>query len=200
MKKILLLLPIIGICSSLFAQAPKVENVQAEQQTGTKDVTINFTLTGKAYDPAFGSTLNLEVWFREDPTQEQWVKVESLGTLDFQGLYLPLPGNEGAFDPAFGTPTIYSHKIEATEFGDVKNLIWKAGDDAPNVNTSEAMVRVIAFYPKTDEFGGLAPAEQQVSGWNGTGDFNAGGTTEVDSDGDGVPDHLDAYPTDPGLQ
>ena len=200
MKKILLLLPIIGICSSLFAQAPKVENVQAEQQIGTKDVTINFTLTGKAYDPAFGSTLNLEVWFREDPGLEQWVKVKSLGVLDeANGIFFPLEINE-AFDPATGLSTIYSHKIAATEIPEAKNLIWQAGVDAPNVNASEAMVRVIAFYPKTDEFGGLAPAEQQVSGWNGTGDFNAGGTTEVDSDGDGVPDHLDAYPTDPGLQ
>ena len=48
MKKILLLIPILGICSSLLAQAPQVLNVNANQVDGTKDVEINFDLTNKA--------------------------------------------------------------------------------------------------------------------------------------------------------
>jgi len=72
MKKILFLIPLIGICSSLLAQAPQVTNVQAQQTEGTKDVAISFELTGKGY-PVYG-----EVWFKENDSMTIWTKVSSI--------------------------------------------------------------------------------------------------------------------------
>jgi len=80
MKKILLLLPIIGICSSLLAQAPKVENVVANQKEGTKFVIINADISGKD-DPGgavSGSMMYMEVWFKQTATETLWQKVSNL--------------------------------------------------------------------------------------------------------------------------
>jgi len=74
MKKILFLIPLLGICSSLFAQAPQVTNVQAEQIVGTKDVQVSFELTGKpGADLCF-----IEAWFKADSTQTQWQQVNNI--------------------------------------------------------------------------------------------------------------------------
>jgi len=64
MKKILFLIPLIGICSSLYAQAPQVTNVQAEQMQGTKDVQVSFELTGKDSGSVTSSVYG-EFWFKE---------------------------------------------------------------------------------------------------------------------------------------
>ena len=65
MKKILFLIPLFGICSSLLAQAPTVTNVQAEQLQGTKDVAISFELTGKDSGGGTDSIVYGEFWFKE---------------------------------------------------------------------------------------------------------------------------------------
>ena len=174
MKKILLLLPIIGICSSLFAQAPKVVSVQAQQTEGTKDVQITFQCSAKAGT----STLNLEVWFRENLSKTQWARATSLYMVD--GTTLPA---NSEWNDADQIAEIYSHRLDGiTDVLETKTLIWNAGSDAPDVSTEEAQIRVIAFYDKTDEFGGIKPASEQVSGWNGIDDGN-GSTTANDSNG-----------------
>ena len=188
MKKILLLLPIIGICSSLFAQAPKVENVNAQQSVGTKDVQINFQCSAKAGTPS----LNLEVWFRENLSKTQWTRASSLSKAD--GTYL---ATNAEVEAATGIEIIYSHRLDGiTEALETQTLIWNAGTDAPDVSTSEAQVRVIAFYDKIDEYGTMTPSAQ-VSGWNGIDDGNgsstsdSNGTTETDTNS--TNNELDVY-------
>ena len=86
MKKILLLIPILGICSSLLAQAPQVLNVNANQVDGTKDVEINFELSNKA---DYSGELNVEVWYRTSPDQTQWERAMSL----WESADYPMPNN-----------------------------------------------------------------------------------------------------------
>ena len=173
MKKILLLLPIIGICSSLFAQAPKVENVQAQQTEGTKDVLINFQCSAKVGVPS----LNLEVWYRENPSQSQWERAWSLA--DIEGIDLPA---NAEWDAESQTDVICSHMISGlSDTLQTQQIIWKAGNDSNEISTSEAQVRVIAFYAKEDEFGTVLGPAGQVSGWNGIDDGS--GSTTHDSNG-----------------
>jgi len=177
MKKILFLIPLIGICSSLLAQAPQVTNVQAEQLNGTKDVAISFELTGK------GAPVHGEVWFKENDWMTTWTKVSSIlkeiSPGDLQ------PANITDYDPASGTDTAYdSIHIGYAEISPTYlNFIWKAGDDVPNINTADAKIRIIAFYPKMNEDGATEkPPADQVSGWNGEGDFGGSGSNP-DSNG-----------------
>ena len=172
MKKILLLLPIIGICSSLFAQAPKVENVQAQQSEGTKDVQINFECSAKVEAPY----LNLEVWFRESLGQTQWERAMSLSKADGTTMMF-----NSDWDDVNQEDVVYSHRLEGlSDTLQFQSLIWDAGADAPDVSTGEAQIRVIAFYDKTDEFGSVSPSAQ-VSGWDGLDDGN--GTAGYDDNG-----------------
>jgi hypothetical protein len=210
MKKILFLIPLLGICSSLFAQAPQVTNVQAEQIVGTKDVQVSFELTGKpGADLCF-----IEVWFKADSTQTQWQQVKSIpyDAGNPNGL------QEILFDlwDEFGNPLGQDKAFTAgaTESPQNKTFTWNAGNDAPDVNTQDAQIRIIAFYPKMEEWGTEKPTDQQKSGWDGIGDFGGSGASPdgngtsptggtgadpytTDSDGDGVFDAYDAYPYDP---
>ena len=203
MKKILFLIPLWGICSSLLAQAPQVTNVQAQQTEGTKDVAISFELTGKDSGNGTGSIIYGEVWFKESEAKTTWTKVASVGTFDEFGTLTP--ANLMEYDPDTGTNTLYPTIMlgVAGVSPTTKNFIWKAGDDAPNINTTDAKIRIIAFYPKMNEDGVTEkPGGDQVSGWNGEGDFSASGGSpggngtgspdgngsSVDSDGDGFSD------------
>jgi len=204
MKKILFLIPLLGICSSLLAQAPTVTNVQAEQVQGTKDVAISFELTGKDSGGGTGSIVYGEVWFKETESKTTWTKVSTVGSIDeFSGTFNS--ANMLESDPETGTETFYP----TLWLGEVGlspvplNFIWKAGDDAPNINTSDAKIRIIAFYPKMLE-DGVTPKSmsEQTSGWNGEGNFGGSGGSldgngtdspdgngsSVDSDGDGFSD------------
>lgn len=188
MKKILLLLPIIGICSSLFAQAPKVENVQAQQMVGTKDVQITFQCSAKAGE----SSLNFEVWYRENLSQTQWERAFDLRKVDDTFFVV-----NDELNPDTGDYTFYSHKLDGiTEALLNQTVVWKAGIDAPDVSTSEAQVRVIAFYDKTDEYGTVNPSAQ-VSGWNGIDDGNGSNTSDSNStagtDTNSTNNELDVY-------
>ena len=181
MKKILFLIPLLGICSSLLAQAPTVTNVQAEQVQGTKDVSVQAEFTGKIEGPD-GAMVHGEVWFKENEAMTTWTKVSSIyGELtpgNLQAL------NFGEWNPDTAQNEFYP-TIDLGQIGDTpvsKTLVWKAGDDAPNINTSNAKIRIIAFYPKVDEFGTVKPISQQTSGWNGEGDFGASGSNP-DSNG-----------------
>ena len=204
MKKILFLIPLLGICSSLLAQAPTVTNVQAGQTQGTKDVAISFELTGKDSGGGTGSIVYGEVWFKETESKTTWTKVSTVGSIDeFSGTFSS--ANLMEYDPDTGTETGYPTIFlgEAGLSPVAKNIIWNAGGDAPNINTADAKIRIIAFYPKMNEFDATEkPAAEQVSGWNGEGDFGGSGGspegdgtgspgdsgTPIDSDGDGFSD------------
>ena len=188
MKKILFLIPLIGICSSLLAQAPQVTNVQAEQLTGTKDVQVNFDLTGK---PG-GYTCFIEIWFKSQSSQTQWQQVKSIaydvGNPDgLQELTFDSYVESGfvVLDKAFTT--------SAGEWAQVKSFTWNAGNDVPDIQTADAQIRIIAFYPKVDEVGNPHPEDQQVSGWDGIGDFGGSGGTP---DGNGTSPSGDVYVRD----
>jgi len=187
MKKILFLIPLWGICSSLLAQAPQVTNVQAQQIAGTKDVSISLQLTGKLDESGFDHPVYGEVWFKEIESMTTWTKVSSIsgetapGTIESLNLF--------EYNPDTGENVSYP-TIVLGEIGDApktKTLTWKAGDDAPNINTSSAKIRIIAFYPKMNEDGVTEkPVADQVSGWNGEGEFGGSG---------GSPDGNGSTPT-----
>lgn len=188
MKKILFLISLLGICSSMLAQAPTVTNVQAEQTQGTKDVAISFELTGKDSGGGTGSMINGEVWFKESESKTTWTKVSSVGTIDqFSGTFTS--ANLSEWNPDTGTETLYP-TFDLGEAGlspVTKSLIWKAGDDAPNINTSDAKIRIIAFYPKMFDDASFKPMSEQTSDWNGEGDFGGSGGSP-DGNGTGSPD------------
>jgi hypothetical protein len=179
MKKILLLLPIIGICSSLFAQAPKVENVNANQKEGTKFVIIKADISGKE-DPGGavgGVQIFFEVWFKQTAAETSWQKVSNLREI----------ANEFD-DPNFATELAANESFNGTEYQKVsyhlnevgsaltsKVFVWDAGAETSEYKSDDAMIKIIAFYPKMDESGSVAPIDLQVSGWDGTGEFNVGG-------------------------
>jgi hypothetical protein len=198
MKKILFIIPLLGICASLLAQAPTVKNVQAEQIAGTKDVNIQAEFTGKLVGE-YGAFVLGEVWFKKDEADINWVQVQSLyGELAPGGGIQPL--NMSEYDPGTGETNVYP-TIDLGEISDAtvsRTLTWKAGDDAPNINTSSAKIRIIAFYLKMEDDGVTPkPFSEQISGWNGEGDFGGSGgsssdgnssSESVDSDGDGFSD------------
>ena len=188
MKKILLLIPILGICSSLLAQAPQVLNVNANQVDGTKDVLIQFEITNKT---DYYGQLNVEVWFRTSPDQTQWERAMSL----WQDSVSELPNNID-WDAEAQQDVIYSHRIPAGgDVAETRSIYWKAGDDAHDVKTDQAQVRVIVFYTKEGPEGAGGPTpKDQVSGWDGFDDGSTGGDTGGDTgaggDGsvnDGIP-------------
>lgn len=191
MKKILLLFSIVGICSSLLAQAPQVTNVNASQIDGTKDVSINFDISAKE-----GVTdLNIEVWFKESPELSQWSQVEALFN---EAGDLPLEAN-GNEDPVSYEWTTYSHKISGLGPNPVNMTItWRAGDDAPDINTPDAQIRIVAFYTKLDEADATPlDASGQISGWDG---FDHEGDSPGTGDpGTGDPGTGDAGTGDGGL-
>jgi len=176
MKKILFLLPLLGISSSLFAQAPQVKNVNAQQNEGTKDVSISFDISSRPGE----SKLNLEVWFKEDESSSSWTKVSSVRD---SGTWSQLPANKSTDE--FGTETMHSLLLEGvTETLSTKTLIWEAGVDAPDVNTPEAKIKLIAFYDKYNEDGIKLPSDQQVSGFDGVDDsgYSSGGDNSGNND------------------
>jgi hypothetical protein len=187
MKKILFLIPLIGICSSLLAQAPQVTNVQAEQLTGTKDVQVNFDLTGKP-----GAYCFIEIWFKSESVQTQWQQVKSIA----YDVGNPDGLQELTFDSYDESGFVVQDKAFTTsagEWAEVKSFTWNAGNDVPDIQTADAQIRIIAFYPKEDEFGNPRPEDQQVSGWNGEGDFGGSGGTP---DGNGTSPSGDVYVRD----
>ena len=107
-------------------------------------------------------------------------------------------------DPETGTETFYPILWlgEAGLSPAAKSFIWKAGDDAPNINTSDAKIRIIAFYPKMLEDGVTQkPMSEQTSGWNGEGNFGGSGGSPGSNDpsspdGDGTSPSGDVYVRD----
>ena len=181
MKKILILLPIIGICSSLFAQAPKVENINAQQKEGTQFVIIKADISGKE-DPGGspdGVPMYFEVWFKETAAETTWQKINNLRQMisetDDPNIASEIPANES--DDGFGGMQKVSFHLNGVGSAlTPKVFAWNAGAESSEFQSSDAVIRIIAFYPKMDEFSGIEKAApEQVSGWNGIGEFNLGG-------------------------
>ena len=179
MKKILILLPIIGICSSLFAQAPKVENINAQQKEGTKFVIITADISGKDVAGFGPAPMFFEVWFKPTVAETTWHKVSNLSGManefDDPSSAVELTGGE-SFDSESGTYQKVSFQLNGVGPAMVKNVfVWDAGAESGEFKSDDAVIKIIAFYPKKDEFGTENPPEQQVSGWNGIGEFSLGG-------------------------
>jgi hypothetical protein len=178
MKKILLLLPIIGICSSLFAQAPTVENVVALQKEGTKFVIISANMSGKDSEP----TMYFEVWFKQTAAETSWQRVSNLKELysvdddpNDPGAATELPANE-APDPVTGNWVKLSFHLNGVGSGiGSKVFAWDAGAEPAEFKSDDAVIKIIAFYPKKDDTGLQKPYDLQVSGWDGIGEFSVGG-------------------------
>jgi len=180
MKKILLLLPIIGICSSLFAQAPQVQNVNANQKEGTKFVIIKADISGKDDPGGFGGGVQMyfEVWFKQTAAETTWQKVSNLSEMasefDDPSSAIVLAANE--FDDGFGNFQKVSFHLNGVGSGlTSKVFVWDAGSETSEYKSDDAIIKIIAFYPKKDEIGSEKPLSEQVSGWNGIGEFNVGG-------------------------
>ena len=177
MKKILLLLPIIGICSSLFAQAPKVENIYAQQKEGTKFVIIKADISGKDDGFGGGEMMFFEVWFKQSVAETTWQKVSNLKELanetDDPGPAPEVAANE-FFDGVESQKV--SYHLNGVGLAPVSKVFaWDAGAESSELKSDDAVIKIIAFYPKKDEFGSERPVNEQVSGWGGVGEFNLGG-------------------------
>ena len=180
MKKILILLPIIGICSSLFAQAPQVQNVNANQKEGTKFVIIKADISGKDDPGGFGGGVQMyfEVWFKQTAAETTWQKVSNLSEMAYEfddpSTATELAANE--VDVGFGDFQKVSFHLNGVNSElTSKVFVWNAGSETSEYKSDDAIIKIIAFYPKTDEFGSPKPLSEQVSGWNGEGEFNVGG-------------------------
>ena len=64
-----------------------------------------------------------------------------------------------------------------------KIFAWDAGKQSENFKSNNAKIKLLRSIPEKDEFNTPRPDSEQVSGWNGTGEFSLGGTTpgEVNS-------------------
>jgi hypothetical protein len=181
MKKILFLIPLIGIFSSLFAQAPQVQNVNANQKEGTKFVIIKADIAGKD-DPggsAGGVQMYFEVWFKQTVAETTWQKVSNLREMAYEfddpSFAAELPANE-LDDGVGGFQKVSFHLNGVGSAFTSKVFAWDAGAENSEFKSDDAVIRIIAFYTKIDEFSGTAKAPgEQVSGWNGVGEFSIGG-------------------------
>lgn len=176
MKKILLIIPIIGICSSLLAQAPQVQNVNANQKEGTKFVIIQADISGKSDFPGFGSMMFFEVWFKQTAAETSWQKVSNLKEM-----------SSADDDPTNATEIAANESFNGAEYQKIsyhlngvdsalttKVFVWDAGAEISEYKSDDAVIKIIAFYPKKDENESDKPADQQDSGWDGNGEFSVG--------------------------
>ena len=164
-----------------------MQNVNAQQIPGTKDVHISFDISSRPGE----SKLNLEVWFKEGASSSSWTKVGSVMDV---GTGMELAANTSTDE--FGNETLHSLLIDGvTETLSNRDLNWFAGIDAPDVNTQDARIKLIAFYDKYNEDGIKLPNDQQVSGFDGVDDsgYNNGG------DNGGTGDGSNNDPTPAGL-
>jgi hypothetical protein len=179
MKKILILLPIIGICSSLFAQAPVVQNINAEQKDGTKFVIITADISGQDYPDGSpgGVPMYFEVWFKQTAAETTWQKISNLRTM-YTATDDPESSPEIAANDFFDGAVNQKVSFHLNGVGSAltpKIFAWDAGAESSEFKSSDAVIKIIAFYPKLDGFGSEKPAPEQVSGWNGSGEFTLGG-------------------------
>ena len=142
-----------GMRNDPYEGAPLVSDVYAQQEPGTKDVRIDFSLvlaSSDPADPAMGDKPSfLEFWFKSDPSSPQWeecMMFESAGGA---------PGTPGGNQKQPGN---------INESGGFF-AIWKAGDQKPNFQTSTGKIRVMVTYDHEDP--NNPGFTIQGSGWDG---------------------------------
>ena len=142
-----------GVRNDPYSGAPLVSDVYAQQEPGSKNVRIEFSLVlafSDPNDPAMGDKPSfLEFWFKPDPSSLQWEEChmfESAGGA---------PGSPGG------------NQKERGAINDSGNFyaIWKAGEQKPNFQTSTGKIRVTVTY---DAFDPASPGTIiQGSQWDG---------------------------------
>ena len=142
-----------GIIENPYSGAPLVSNVHAQQEAGTKNVVIDFSLVlanSDPADPAMGDKPSfLEFWFKSDPSSPQWeecMMFESAGG-------------------APGTPGGNQKQPGAINESGGFFAIWKAGNQKPNFQTSTGKIRVMVTYDHEDP--NNPGFTIQGSGWDG---------------------------------
>ena len=127
-----------GITGNPYSGAPLVSNVHAQQEAGTKNVVIDFSLVlahSDPNDPGMGDKPSfLEFWFKSDPSSPQWeecMMFESAGG-------------------APGTPGGNQKQPGAINESGGFFAIWKAGNQKPNFQTSTGKIRVMVTYDHED--------------------------------------------------
>lgn len=143
------------VVGSPYAGAPLVSGVYAQQEPGTKDVRIDFSLvlaSSDPNDPAMGDKPSwLEFWFKSDPSSPQWEACHLFETAD--GAPGGGVGNQkqpGAINQSGG---FYA--------------IWKAGEQKPNFQTSTGKIRVMVTYDHEDPNNPGGGTIIQGSQWDG---------------------------------
>jgi hypothetical protein len=127
-----------GVRNDPYSGAPLVSDVYAQQEPGSKNVRIEFSLVlafSDPNDPAMGDKPSfLEFWFKPDPSSLQWEEChmfESAGGA---------PGSPGGNQKERGA---------INESGGFY-AIWKAGEQKPNFQTSTGKIRVMVTYDHED--------------------------------------------------
>ena len=127
-----------GMRNDPYEGAPLVSGVYAQQEPGTKNVRIDFSLLLQTDDSGGYSTTDkpsfLEFWFKSDPSSLQWEEChmfESAGGA---------PGSPGGNQKERGAIN------ESGSF----YAIWKAGEQKPNFQTSTGKIRVMVTYDHED--------------------------------------------------
>jgi hypothetical protein len=143
-----------GITGNPYTGAPLVSNVYAQQEAGTKNVVIDFSLvlaSSDPNDPAMGDKPSwLEFWFKSDPSSLQWEVCH-------------------LFETAGGAPGGgVGNQKEPGEINESGGFyaIWKAGEQKPNFQTSTGKIRVMVTYDHEDPNnpgGGMSQGSQ----WDG---------------------------------
>ena len=151
--------------------------MNAIQKEGTKYVIIKADISGKDDNGAMALVF-FEVWFKLNDTDTDWTKVTNLKSLysetDDPSAVAEVPSNEGGIDPTTGQMLPVSfHAGMIGPAVEPKIFAWDAGKQSENFKSNNAKIRIIAFYPKKDEFNTPRPDSEQVSGWNGTGEFSS---------------------------
>ena len=141
------------VVATPYEGAPLVSDVYAQQEPGTKDVRIDFSLvlaSSDPADPAMGDKQSfLEFWFKSDPSSPQWeecMMFESAGG-------------------APGTPGGNQKQPGAINESGGFFAIWKAGNQKPNFQTSTGKIRVMVTYDHEDP--NNPGFTIQGSGWDG---------------------------------
>jgi len=119
-----------------------------------------------------------EVWFKQTAAETTWQKVSNLSEMAYEfddpSTATELAANE--VDVGFGDFQKVSFHLNGVNSElTSKVFVWNAGSETSEYKSDDAIIKIIAFYPKTDEFGSPKPLSEQVSGWNGEGEFNVGG-------------------------
>ena len=126
-----------AVINTPYLGAPLVTGVYAQQEPGSKNVRIDFSLLLAYDDPSnhgMGDKQSfLEFWFKSDPSSPQWEECHM-------------------FESAGGAPGGNQKQNGPINHSGAYYAIWKAGDDKPNFQTSTGKIRVMVTYDHEDPY------------------------------------------------